>query len=75
MNQKQQIGVALVVAAVVAAGWSYSRYSSFIGQLHSWHPPLDEFEVYTLIGAALAILCLLLGLRQFGQTQPPKAKN
>lgn len=72
MNVKQQTGVVLLVAAVAAGVWSYGRYSSLVGQLHSWSPPFDQFEVYTIVGGLVAMLCLVSGLRMVGGKKPEK---
>lgn len=75
MNAKQQIGVVLLVAAVAAGVWSYNRYSSLVGQLHSWSPPFDQFEVYTIVGALVAALCLVAGLRMVSDKKPQKSES
>ena len=73
MNAKQQAGVVLLVAAVAAGVWSYNRYSSLVGQLHSWSPPLDQFEVYTIIGGLVALLFLVSGLRMVSGKKAEKS--
>ena len=63
MNAKQQFGVLSIVLAVLLGVWAVNRVTSIIGQLHSWAPPFDKFEVYTIVGGLLALLFLLTGLR------------
>ncbi|WP_438483171.1 hypothetical protein [Oleiharenicola lentus] len=75
MNAKQQTGVVLLVAAVIAGVWSYNRYSGLMGQLHSWSPPFDQFEVYTIVGALVGALCLVAGLRMVSAKKPEKSDS
>lgn len=74
MNSKQQVGVVLLVAAGVAGFWSYNRYSSLVGQMHSWSPPFNQFEVYTIVGGLLGVLFLVAGLRMVNAKKSEKSE-
>jgi hypothetical protein len=64
MNASQQIGVVLLVISAALGAWTYNRFSSLVGQLHSWSPPFDGYEVTTICGGLAAVVCLLVGLRK-----------
>jgi len=74
MNAKQQVGVVLLVAAAIAGFWSFNRYSGLVGQLHSWAPPFSQYEVYTIVGGLVAVLCLVSGLRMLNAKKPEKSE-
>jgi hypothetical protein len=64
MNASQQIGVILLVAAAGLGAWGYSRMTNLVGQLHSWSPPFDGYEITTICAGLAAVVCLLAGLRK-----------
>ncbi len=63
---------------VVAAGlvvWTYQRYFSFVGQLHTWRPPFNQFEVVTISSGLFALFLTLVGLRLLSAKKPESEKT
>ena len=63
MNTTNRIGVILLMLASGLGVWVFDRVTSVVGRLHSWSPPLNEYEVTTICMGLAAAVCLLVGLR------------
>lgn|GEM_PF-2633376 len=60
----KNLGIGLIVVGGAGLFWVYIRATNLAGQLHSWSPPFDSYEVTTIIGGLLAVLCLTVGVRK-----------
>lgn len=58
-----------MVAAGVIGVWVFVRMTSLAGKMHTWSPPFSEYETWTLIAAGVAVLFLLIGIRQLTAKQ------
>lgn len=61
MDTKTQGIISTVVGGAIAL-WVYTRFTSLMGQMHTWQPPLEDYEIYTFIGAAAAVILIIVGL-------------
>jgi Protein of unknown function (DUF3185) len=69
-------GIILTVLGGAAGLWTFTRVTSFTGQMHSWLPPFTSYEVTTLIGGAVAVVMLivsLINLTKKAERQSPAA--
>jgi hypothetical protein len=57
------LGVVLTVIGGALIVWAYSRITSVLGKLHSWEPPFTQYETTTVAVAVIAIILLILGIR------------
>jgi len=60
--QKKTLGIILSVLGVAGAIFAYTRVTSLYGQMHSWSPPSDSFEVSTIIIGVVALILLIAGI-------------
>jgi uncharacterized paraquat-inducible protein A len=60
--ESKTLGVILTVLGGAAAVWAFMRVTSVEGQTYTWQPPFASYEVTTLIGGAIALVVLIVGL-------------
>jgi len=59
---KKTLGIILSVLGVVGGIIAYTRVTSLYGQMHTWSPPFDSFEIITIIIGAVSLLLLIIGI-------------
>lgn len=52
--------------------WSYTRVTSFYGQMHSWEPPFEPYEIITIIGIIISIALLIIGIVKLTKKESDK---
>jgi len=62
MQQTKTLGIIQTVIGAAIGIWVFARFTSFVGQLCTWQPPFSEYEITTLIGAAIAIILVIVGV-------------
>lgn len=60
--QKKTIGIILAVVGIAGGIFAVTRVTSLYGQMHSWSPPFDGFEISTIIIGITAIVLLIVGI-------------
>lgn len=61
MNKKT-LGIIFSVLGIIGLVFGYTRVTSFYGQMHTWSPPFDSFEVSTIIIGVAALVLLIVGI-------------
>ena len=61
MNKKT-LGIILGVLGIACAIFAYARMTSLLGQMHSWSPPFDGYEISTIIIGIIALVMLIVGI-------------
>lgn len=56
------LGIILTVLGGAIGVWVFIRFTNFLGQMHTWSPPFDNYEKSTLAGAVIAAVLLIVGL-------------
>ena len=64
MNSKE-LGIVLTVIGGAIGIWVFTRLTSFAGKMHSWSPPFTGYETTTLIGGAIALVLIIVGLNNW----------
>ena len=62
LQQQKNMGIVLTVLGGAVGIWVFTRFTSVMGQMHSWSPPFSEYENVTLLSAGAAIVLIILGL-------------
>jgi len=60
--ESRTLGIILTVIGAAIGVWTFTRVTSLAGQLHTWAPPFTSYEVTTLVGGAIAVALLIVGL-------------
>lgn len=60
--QKKTLGIIFSVIGIVGLIFAYTRVTSLYGQMHSWSPPFDSFEISTIIIGVVALVLLIVGI-------------
>lgn len=68
MNKKT-LGIISSVVGVAGAIFAYTRVASLYGQMHSWSPPFDSFEISTIIIGVVALVLLIVGIVLWSKKQ------
>jgi Mg2+ and Co2+ transporter CorA len=68
MNKKT-LGIILSVVGVAGAIFAYTRVTGFYGQMHSWSPPFESFEISTIIIGVVALVLLIVGIVLWSKKQ------
>ena len=56
------IGVVITVIGGGLGMWAYSRYSSIVGQLHTFTPPFTQYEIITMVVGGVGLGLIVIGL-------------
>jgi uncharacterized membrane protein len=67
MNNSKNTGIALVVIGGAIGLWVFIRMTSLAGKLATWSPPFSQYETYTIVGAVVAVLFLIVGIRKVSE--------
>jgi uncharacterized membrane protein len=59
---KRTLGIILSVVGVVGVIFAYTRITSLYGQMHTWSPPFDSYEITTIIIGVVALISLIVGI-------------
>ena len=59
---KKTLGIVLSVVGLAGGLFAYTRITSLYGQMHSWSPPFDGFEISTIIIGVVALVLLIVGI-------------
>ena len=62
MQQSKTLSIILTIIGGAIGLWVFTRFTSFAGQMHTWSPPFSAYEVTTLIGAAIALILIIIGV-------------
>lgn len=62
MQLSKTLGIVLTVLGAAVGVWAFTRVTSVMGQLHTWQPPFSTYETITVIGAAISIVLIILGI-------------
>ena len=62
MIQKKTLGIIYSAIGGAVGFWVFARFTSFNGRFYTWSPPFSEYEATTLIGAAIALTLIIIGL-------------
>ena len=69
---RKTLGIVETVVGAALAIWTYTRFTNLMGQMHSWSPPFDSYEVTTLVVGGLGALFVIAGLVNLTRkTVPP----
>ena len=58
----KKLGIVLTVIGGAIGIWVFTRLTSLVGKLHTWQPPFTEYEITTLVGGAIALVLIIVGL-------------
>jgi len=58
----KSFGIIMTVLGSAVGMWVCRRFTSLMGQMYNWAPPFADYEVATLVGAAVADLMLIIAL-------------
>lgn len=61
-NNKKVVGIVLTVVGFAIGFWTFSRVTSLVGQMHTFSPPFDQYEIITFFSGGIAILLVIIGL-------------
>lgn len=62
MSAKKIFGIIFSVLSLGLIIWTVTRITSFAGQLHSWSPPFEKYEIATIVVGVIGLILLILGL-------------
>jgi len=62
MSTKKIFGIIFSVLSLGLIIWTVTRITSFAGQLYSWSPPFEKYEIVTIIVGVVGLILLILGL-------------
>lgn len=60
--QKKTLGIILTVIGAVCDIWSYTRITSITGQMHTWSPPFESYEIITIICGIFGVILIIAGI-------------
>lgn len=58
----KKLGIVLTVIGGAIGIWVFTRLTSLVGKMHTWQPPFTEYEITTLVGGAIALVLIIVGL-------------
>jgi hypothetical protein len=59
---KKTLGIVFSVIGLAGGVFAYARLTSLYGQMHSWSPPFDGFEISTILIGIVALVLLIAGI-------------
>lgn len=60
--QKKTLGIILTVIGAVCDIWAFTRVTSTIGQIHTWAPPFESYEIVTIVGGIIGVVLIITGI-------------
>jgi len=58
----KKLGIVLTVIGGAIGILVFTRLTSLVGKMHTWQPPFTEYEITTLVGGAIALVLIIVGL-------------
>ena len=59
---KKTLGIILSIIGVVGLIFAYTRITSLYGQMHTWSPPFESYEIITITIGAITLILLIVGI-------------